>query len=139
MNSNGVSFLVTQALFGSWQDGDVGSVGVAGSATYANGLFTVKGSGVGMTGTADGMNFLFQPLSGDGTIIARITTVQSSNTVYAGLMIRETLAAGASNEFSSYGSVGGVGSGFEFSYRSSTGGSARRPARYSDRLLHRTG
>src|SRR5579862_957370 len=42
--ANSSTFTVT-ALPSGWSDSDVGSVGIAGSATYANGIFTVKGSG----------------------------------------------------------------------------------------------
>ena len=48
-DSNPVVFTVTsQPLPTSWLDQDVGTVGVTGSATYASGVFTVKGSGLGM-------------------------------------------------------------------------------------------
>ena len=89
-DSNPVVFEVTsQPLPTPWLDQDVGLVGAAGSATYASGTFTVTGSGQGIGGTADGLNFVYQPLSGDGTIIARVVSVQGS--AQAGVMIRETL------------------------------------------------
>ncbi len=60
-----------------WSDGDIGSVGVAGSASYANGTFTVAGAGQGtMITAADGFHFVYQPLAGDGTIVARVVSVQ---------------------------------------------------------------
>ncbi len=85
-----------QSLPSGWSDGDIGSVGLSGSATYANNVFTVKGSGTGMTGTADGMHFVYQLLSGDGTIVARVV---SSSGGQAGVMIRETLNANAADAF----------------------------------------
>jgi hypothetical protein len=97
--SNPVNFTVTaQPLPTSWLDQDVGSTGVAGSASYASGTFTVKGAGAQIYGTADAFHFVYQPLSGDGTIIARLVSVQGGS-VYAapGVMIRETLNAGATN------------------------------------------
>ncbi|HET8926122.1 MAG TPA: S53 family peptidase, partial [Candidatus Acidoferrum sp.] len=49
-----------------WSDGDIGSVGVAGSASYASGTFTVTGAGSGtMITTSDGFHFVYQPLVGD--------------------------------------------------------------------------
>src|SRR5271155_2458672 len=71
---NSPSFTVT-ALPSGWTDGDIGTVGAAGSASYANGTFTVAGAGEGTLQTPDGFNFLYQSLSGDGTIIARIASV----------------------------------------------------------------
>src|SRR5262249_37730951 len=83
-----------------WSDGDTGSVGGAGSASYANNIFTVAGAGQGtFSTTADSFHFVYQPLSGDGTIVARVLSLQGSNTAQAGVMIRETLNAGASNVF----------------------------------------
>src|SRR6266849_574513 len=54
-----------------WTDGDIGSTGVAGNASYASDVFTVKGAGAQIYGTADAFHFVYQPLSGDGTVVAR--------------------------------------------------------------------
>ncbi len=107
------------SLPGGWSDTDVGSVGLAGSATYASGVFTVKGAGSGITGTADGMHFAYQPLSGDGTIVARV--VSSSSGSQAGVMIRETLNANAAD---AYTISQPSNSYLQFFYRASTGASA---------------
>src|SRR6266478_7843514 len=112
--------LVSGAAYGQgslpsgWSDGDIGSVGLAGSASYTSNVFTVRGSGTGMTGTADGMHFVYQPLSGDGTIVARVV---SSSGGQAGVMIRETLNANATNAFDCYSAY------MYFYYRATTGGS----------------
>jgi regulation of enolase protein 1 (concanavalin A-like superfamily) len=83
-----------------WSDGDIGSVGVAGSASYTNGTFTVAGAGQGTFSTgSDGFHFVYQPLSGDGTIIARVVSVQGSGSAQAGIMVRETLNPGASHVY----------------------------------------
>jgi pro-kumamolisin-like protein/IPT/TIG domain-containing protein len=100
-DSNAVRFTVTtQPLPVSWLDQDVGAVGVLGSAGYANGTFTVAGAGLGtMVTSSDGFHFVYQPLTGDGTIIARVVSVQGSSASQVGIMIRETLDAGASHVF----------------------------------------
>jgi len=100
-DSNAVRFTVTsQPLPVSWLDQDVGSVGVAGSASYANGTFTVAGAGQGTFFTAsDGFHFVYQPLSGDGTMVARVVSLQGSSAAQAGIMIRETLDPGANHVF----------------------------------------
>jgi RHS repeat-associated protein len=90
---NSPSFTVT-TLPAGWLDGDIGSVGLSGSASFANGTFTVTGAGVGLSSTADAFHFVYQPLSGDGTIVARLASMQGPVT-QAGVMIRETLDAGA--------------------------------------------
>ncbi len=101
-DSSPIDFTVTtQPLPSSWLDADVGSVGLVGSATYSGGTFTVKGSGAGVLGTADQMHFAYQPLSGDGTIVARIVSLAGSG-AQAGVMIRETLSPGAANAYTAY-------------------------------------
>jgi subtilase family serine protease len=121
-DSNPVTFTVTsQPLPSSWLDQDVGSTGLAGSAGYANGVFTVTGAGAQIYGTADAFHFVYQPLSGDGTIVARLVSVQGgSGYVSPGVMIRETLTAGATNaatvDWSAYSTI-------YFDARTSTGGS----------------
>jgi len=100
-DSNAVRFTVTaQPLPVSWLDQDVGVVGVLGSAGYANGTFTVSGAGSGtMITTADGFHFVYQPLTGDCTIIARVVSVQGSSAAQIGIMVRETLSPGANHVF----------------------------------------
>jgi regulation of enolase protein 1 (concanavalin A-like superfamily) len=100
-DSNAIVFTVTsQPLPVSWLDQDVGSVGMAGSASYANGTFTVTGAGQGtFFSSSDGFHFVYQPLSGDGTILARVVSLQGSSTAQAGIMIRETLDPGANHVY----------------------------------------
>jgi phosphatidylserine/phosphatidylglycerophosphate/cardiolipin synthase-like enzyme len=79
-----------------WAEADIGSVGVAGSASFdtATSTFTVKGAGADVWGTADALHFAYQSLTGDGTIVARVTSVSSTAPwVKAGVMIRGSLAA----------------------------------------------
>jgi hypothetical protein len=77
-------------------DADVGSPSLAGSASYSGGVYTVQGCGNGLWGTADQFHYVSQPLSGDQTLIARITGLTNTNSsATAGVMIRNTLAAGS--------------------------------------------
>jgi hypothetical protein len=121
-DSNPVIFTVTsQPLPSSWLDQDVGSTGAAGSASYASGTFTVAGSGQQIYGTADAFHFVYRPLSGDGTMVARVVSLQGgSGYVSAGVMIRETLNTGSTNvdtaDWAGYGTI-------YFDERTSTGGS----------------
>jgi hypothetical protein len=115
-----------------WTDGDIGSTGVAGSASYANGVFTVAGAGAQIYGTADAFHFLYQPLSGDGTVVARVVSLQGgSGSVSAGVMIRNTLDAGSVNaktaDWRSYG-------GIYFDVRTAAGGSTSEPGGVSAML-----
>jgi hypothetical protein len=75
-----------------WAGTDVGRVGVAGSASFSNGTFTVNGSGVDISLTADGFYFVYKALSGNGQIVARVATESNTNAyARAGVMIREGL------------------------------------------------
>src|SRR5208337_1828529 len=118
-DSNPVQFDVTsQALPSPWLDQDVGQVGLPGNATYSNGTFTINASGQSITGTVDQMHFVYQPLSGDGTIVARVVSLQGVSYSQAGAMIRETLDPSATNVYTQFhqGQV-------YFTFRSSSGGS----------------
>jgi len=99
VNSNGVTFTVMSTLPTGWADADVGAVGVAGSASFASNVFTAAGAGAGVYNTSsDGLNFVYQTLSGDGTIVARVVSIGATY-AQAGVMIRETLNPGATNMF----------------------------------------
>jgi Glycosyl hydrolase family 81 C-terminal domain/Fibronectin type III domain len=102
-----------------WQSADVGSVGAAGSASSSSGAFTVRGSGADIWGTADGFHFVYQSLSGNGQIVARVTAVQNTNPwAKAGVMIREALTAGSRHAFMCLT----PGNGLAFQQRTSTNG-----------------
>jgi galactose oxidase-like protein len=86
------------ALPSPWQQSDIGTVGVAGSATYASGMFAVSGSGSDIWGTADGFHFVYRSMTGDGEIAARVTDPGAGGSwVKSGVMIRENLSAGSAN------------------------------------------
>jgi glucose/arabinose dehydrogenase/regulation of enolase protein 1 (concanavalin A-like superfamily) len=77
-----------------WTNVDIGAVNLAGSGTQSGGVFTVKGSGEDIWYGSDQFHFAYQNLSGDGSIVARVATVQNTNAwAKAGVMIRESLAA----------------------------------------------
>src|SRR5207245_11700695 len=48
-----------------WVDQDIGAVGAAGSASFANGAFSVTGSGSDIWGAADSFNFMSQSIAGN--------------------------------------------------------------------------
>jgi hypothetical protein len=90
------------ALPASWSDQDIGTVGLAGDATYdsTTATFTVKGAGADVWGTSDAFHYAYTTLTGDGSIVARV--VSTSNTaawVKAGVMIRASLAANSAHAF----------------------------------------
>jgi endonuclease/exonuclease/phosphatase family metal-dependent hydrolase len=79
-----------------WQSADIGAVGPSGSARYASGTFTVEAGGTDIWDTADAFRYIYQPLTGDGEIVADVSalTVPSGAAwSLAGVMIREQLTA----------------------------------------------
>jgi regulation of enolase protein 1 (concanavalin A-like superfamily) len=113
------------SLPSGWSDGDIGSVGLAGSASYANNVFTLKGAGSTVGGTADSFNFAYQSWSGDGTIVARVTSLQGAWAAQAGVMIRETLNAGSTNVFTCARPLSATN--IYFTDRATTGASTSNP------------
>jgi fibronectin type 3 domain-containing protein len=81
---------------GTWVGADVGAVGIAGSVMQAGGTFTVKGAGADITGTADAFYFVYQTLSGNGSISAHIASITGGDgvNVKAGVMMRDPGADG---------------------------------------------
>ncbi|HVL67064.1 MAG TPA: right-handed parallel beta-helix repeat-containing protein [Vicinamibacterales bacterium] len=83
-----------------WRSQDLGAVGLAGSAVEDAGRFTVRASGADIWGAADGFHFVWQPLSGDAVITARVESVEYVHAwVKAGVMIRERLTADSPHAF----------------------------------------
>jgi len=88
------------ALTFPWQSQDVGSVGLNGSGSLSNGVFTVTGAGADIQNTSDAFQFEYVTASGNCTIIARVATLPNVNAwTKAGVMIRESLNANADNAF----------------------------------------
>lgn len=77
-----------------WLTGDIGATGLTGNATHAGGVFTVSGAGA-IGSTSDKERYLYQTLSGDGSIVARVSTLGSGggSSARVGIQIRDTLAS----------------------------------------------
>ncbi len=89
------------------------------------GSFTVDGDGADIWGTADAFHFVYQPLSGDGEIYARVASVENTDAwAKAGVMIREELTAGSTHAMS----VVTVGNGIAFQRRTVTDGASDHTA-----------
>jgi hypothetical protein len=99
--------------------GDIGTGMLAGSVTYNAGTFTQAGSGT-FGGTSDRLRFTYQTLTGDGEIIAKISTLQNTGTASrVGVMIRDTLATNSKQIFMGMSGT----SAYRWVRRTTTGGS----------------
>ena len=111
----------TTALPAVWTNQDIGTVGVSGSATHTNGTFTVTGGGLDIWGTADAFHYVSQPLAGDGSIVARVSTLQNTHVnAKAGVMMRGALTASAQHVMINAAVDGSI----EFISRSGAGSAA---------------
>ncbi len=91
-------YSVSAALPASWSTKDVGLVGVAGSATHIEDNFVMTGSGADIQGTADAFRYVYQTVSGDCAIQARVVSLENTDPLAkAGVMIRQNMVANAKN------------------------------------------
>lgn len=101
-----------------WANATVGTGALTGVSQYANGKYAVSGSGV-LGGTVDQAHFVYQTLTGNGEIVAKIANLHNTGASAAvGVVVRDSLASNAANVF-----VGSDGGGtYRWSKRSITGG-----------------
>ena len=81
---------------------DIGSPSPTGSGSYTSGsdTYTVAGGGTDIWGNSDQFHFLSQSFTGNGTIIARVESVQNTNvSAKGGVMFRDSTAANAAYAF----------------------------------------
>lgn len=99
---------------------DIGAPGVAGSAFFDGTTYTINGGGADILGGAsDQFNYVSDPATGDGTLIAKITNGTGAEVwAKAGVMFRDSLAA--NSMFIDMVATGG--SGVSLQWRASTGG-----------------
>jgi len=82
------------ALPSGQQTMDIGAPAIAGSTIYSNGSYTVKAAGTDIWDTADQFRFVYQPMSGNGEVVARVASITAAHAgSKAGVMIREALTA----------------------------------------------
>ena len=114
---------VTAGLPSPWQTADIGAVGLAGSVGVNAGTYTLKGSGTGIASTADQFRYIYQTMSGDGSITARLNS-QSGTLAAAqiGVMVRETTAT--NSRFAMVARVGSGATNMRATRRTSTGGAS---------------
>jgi hypothetical protein len=85
---------LSRTLPAIWNDTDIGGPAYPGSVSFHAGVFTVDASGADIWGTSDQFNYVYQTLGGDGTIVARIDSVQYTDYwAKAGVMMRQSLDA----------------------------------------------
>jgi hypothetical protein len=109
-----------------WTSTDVGSVGIAGSATQSTGSWTVQGSGADIWGTSDSFQFVHQTMTDSGRVDARVADLQNTSTfAKVGVMVRAGLGPDAATVILDVkpgtSTSGGDFGGLELTVRSQTG------------------
>jgi regulation of enolase protein 1 (concanavalin A-like superfamily) len=111
----------TTNLPAPWNAQDVGSPTTPGRSTYDQGQFTITAAGQDIWEQSDQFHFVYQQISGDVDLIARVDSLQLTNVwAKAGVMIRQSLAANSAHGFAFVSADRGVA----FQYRASTGGAS---------------
>jgi regulation of enolase protein 1 (concanavalin A-like superfamily) len=73
-----------------WFPLDLGNVGLAGSTFVENGTFTVRGAGADIWGTSDSFRLVRNFMTGDGEVVARVTSEDAANAfAKAGVLIAD--------------------------------------------------
>ena len=91
---------VTTGTAEQWASLDVGAVGAAGNTTFDGLTYTIRGDGQDIWGTSDAFRFMHQPMSGDGSVTARVGTLEGPDPwAKAGVMIRASLDPSAAHAF----------------------------------------
>ena len=125
---------LAQSVSAPWSARDIGNPALAGSASLANGVFTIDAAGTDTWGTSDQFRFVYQAIAGDVDLRARVDSVLAADAgSKAGVMIRADLTPGAAHAFA----VVSAGNGVAFQRRivagglsTSTAGSNAAPPRW---------
>jgi tetratricopeptide (TPR) repeat protein len=82
----------------AWTSRDVGNVALPGSAQHDQeaSAWTVRGDGSDIYGNADNFYYAYQRLQGDGSIVAKVESLENTDPwAKSGVMIRESLEPGS--------------------------------------------
>jgi hypothetical protein len=129
LSVNGTEYL--SSTIQEWTSQDIGNaVGGETVMRASDGLYTgqvqVTGAGSDIWGTVDGFQFYYQQLTGNGTIIGRLTNMPTGPGTdpwaKAGLMMRNNLTPGSMNAYISLDGTHGQ----RFSVRTATKGVSTR-------------
>jgi len=111
-------FFLSEPLATNWQGVDIGNVVLAGDSGQRGAQFVLRGSGANVGGTADAFRFVYQTLTGDGRITARVLKVDPTDSnARAGIMLRDSTNSSAAHVALDWQSSGFV----EFLMRTNSG------------------
>ena len=101
-----------------WLGADIGAVGTTGSSLETGGVFALAGAGADIWREADAFHFAHVVLPGDGTITAKVASLDGVHVwSKAGVMVREALSPESAHAFA----LVSAGRGVAFQRRTSAG------------------
>ncbi|MFL5638320.1 MAG: Ig-like domain-containing protein, partial [Gemmatimonadaceae bacterium] len=107
------------------QAADIGTPAIKGTSSYRNGVYTEHAGGADIWGTSDQFHFVYQPMTGDGEVVAHVQSLKNSNLwAKAGVMIRETLTANSRHAYA----LASADHGYAFQRRIDAGGLTQHTA-----------
>lgn len=121
---NIAQFADVSVVQGNWIDNDLGAPADGGSAVYdaPSDTYTIAGTGSDIGGTSDQFNFASTPMNGNGSVIAYLGSISTSDaSAEAGLMIR----AGDTANAPFVGVFVTPAGNLVFEYRTAAGGTTR--------------
>ena len=102
-----------------WASSDVGAVAASGWADSSGNDFSLGGSGADIWDSSDEFRYAYRTLNGDGSIVARVNSVDYYHPwSKGGVMMRESLSPGSAHAFMLASAANGLG----FQRRTSSGG-----------------
>ncbi len=102
-----------------WIGQDIGQAVKRGVAGYSQGNFLITGAGGDIWGNADSFHLVYQPVTGDTQIVARVVSIENTDPwAKAGIMMRESLKDDARHVMIALTPENGV----TFQFRSAVGG-----------------
>ncbi len=118
--ASNVTITSTSAALPAGQaSGDIGAPSIKGGASFASGRYSIKGAGAGIAAGSDQFHYVYQQVSGDLDVVARVTSLGAAAAwSKAGVMIRESLAANSPHALA----LVSAGNGYAFQRRSDPGG-----------------
>ena len=105
----------------AWTSADIGAVGTSGSLRQSGDILVIEGSGADIWGSSDEFRFVYQAMSGDCAVTAKIVSQQNtSGWAKAGVMIRQSLDANSAYALNFVSPTNGI----SFQRRATAGGAA---------------
>jgi outer membrane protein assembly factor BamB len=102
----------------TWSCSDVGNPLLVGNQSLSSGAWTVSAAGSGIAGYADQFHFIWQSITADVTVGARVAAqTNTGSSAAAGVMLRQSTSAGSPY----YAALLTPGNGIVVQYRASSG------------------